>query len=54
MSLLSEEFSDEGVAALVSRLLREQASPLFAYEPDGTIVYSNAAYDNLNLSLIHI
>ena len=48
MSLLSEEFSDEGVAALVSRLLREQASPLFAYEPDGTIVYSNAAYDNLS------
>ena len=39
--------TDVETSALVSQLIREQASPLFAYQPDGTVVYANASYDDL-------
>ena len=38
---------DERSLALVKQLIHEKSSPLFAYRPDGTLVYVNAAYDEL-------
>ncbi len=42
-----ESVYDERSLALVKQLIHQKSSPLFAYRPDGTLVYVNAAYDEL-------
>jgi|GEM_PF-3900603 len=43
----TEKGYDQRSIELVKQLIQDKSSPLFAYRPDGTLVYVNAAYDAL-------
>lgn len=47
MAVHEESSYDDHSLALVKQLIHQKSSPIFAYKPDGTLVYVNAAYDEL-------